>query len=99
VWSDFERDFKGRVKGLAFAVYKWLGMRQGVETIKPDTHVKNFLRRTTGRAFSDHEAVSILERVAKTSLALRMNLIGAFGKRSATRVDLRERSPCGQLKR
>lgn len=65
MWSDFERDFKGRVKGLAFAVYKWLVMRQGVETIKPDIHVKNFLRRTTGRAFTDQEAVSILERVAK----------------------------------
>ena len=65
MWSDFERDFKGRVKGLAFAVYKWLVMRQGVETIKPDIHVKNFLRRTTSRAFTDQEAVSILERVAK----------------------------------
>jgi hypothetical protein len=64
MWSDFERDFKDRVKGLAFAVYKWLVMRQGVETIKPDIHIKNFLRRTTGRAFTDQEAVSILERIA-----------------------------------
>jgi hypothetical protein len=63
--SDFERDFKGQVKGLAFAVYKWLVMRQGVETIKPDVHVKNFIVHTTGRAFSSHEAVITLEKVAK----------------------------------
>jgi len=63
--SSFDRDFKGRVKGLAFAVYKWLVMRQGVETIKPDVHVRNFLRQITGRPFTDQEAVSVLERVAK----------------------------------
>jgi hypothetical protein len=63
--SNFERDFKGRVKGLAFAVYKWLVMRQGVETIKPDVHVKNFLREVSGRSFSDAEAVSVLERAAR----------------------------------
>jgi len=63
--SDFEKDFRGKVKGLAFAVYKWLVMRQGVETIKPDVHVKNFLKETTGRMFSDQEAVTVLEKVAK----------------------------------
>ena len=63
--SDFDRDFRGRIKGLAFAGYKWLVMRQGVETIKPDVHVKNFLKETTGRMFSDQEAVTVLERVAK----------------------------------
>ena len=42
-----------------------LVMRQGVETIKPDIHIKNFLRQTTGRPFTDQEAVSLLERVAK----------------------------------
>jgi hypothetical protein len=63
--SDFERDFRGKVKGLAFAVYKWLVMRQGVETIKPDVHVKNFLKETNGRTYSDQEAVTVLESVAK----------------------------------
>ena len=62
--SDFERDFRGKVKGLAFAIYKWLVMRQGVETIKPDVHVKNFLRNVTGRTLTDQEAVSVLEQVA-----------------------------------
>jgi hypothetical protein len=62
--SSFERDFKGRVKGLSFAIYKWLVMRQGVPTIKPDVHVKNFLRGATGRQFSDEDAVSALEQAA-----------------------------------
>jgi hypothetical protein len=34
--SDFKRDFEGRVKGLGIAVYHWLVMRQGVDTVKPD---------------------------------------------------------------
>ena len=53
------------MKGLAFAVYKWPVMRQGVETIKRDVHVKNFLKDITGRMFSDQEAVTVLEKVAK----------------------------------
>src|SRR5512145_2032927 len=32
---DFEQDFKGKVKGAGFAIFKWLVMRQGIETIKP----------------------------------------------------------------
>jgi hypothetical protein len=63
--SSFEDDFKGKVKGLGFAVYKWLQMRVGVETVKPDVHVKNFLNRAAGRKFGDEETVSTLERVAR----------------------------------
>jgi hypothetical protein len=63
--SSFERDFKGQVRGLAFAVYKWLLMRVGVETVKPDSRLKRFLRRVTGRDFSDDETVSVLEQAAR----------------------------------
>jgi hypothetical protein len=63
--SDFTKHFKGKVKGLGFAVYKWLVMRQGVPTIKPDVHVKRFLADAAGRSFTDQEAVSVLERVAE----------------------------------
>jgi len=62
--SSFEGDFKGKVKGLAFAVYKWLQIRVGVETVKPDVHIKRFLKRTIGRKVADKEAVCILEQVA-----------------------------------
>lgn len=64
--SSFEQDFAGRIKGLGFAVYKWLQIRLGVPTIKPDVHVKNFLKRVTRRVFTDEEAVAVLERAAKT---------------------------------
>src|SRR5262249_49960545 len=33
-------DFEGRVKGLGRAVYEALVMRQGVDTVKPDVHVR-----------------------------------------------------------
>lgn len=70
--SDFERDFKGKIKGLSFGIYKWLVMRQGVPTIKPDIHVKRFLGAITKRNLSDQEAVSVLERVA-TELGIPAN--------------------------
>ena len=63
--ADFERDFKGRVPGLALATFKWLVMRVGVNTIKPDLHVLNFVETTLGFSLSDAEAVSISEQVAR----------------------------------
>ena len=37
--ADFERDFKGKVKGMGIAVFHWLLLRCGVSTIKPDVWV------------------------------------------------------------
>jgi hypothetical protein len=64
--SEFARDFKGKVHGLALAVYKWLAMRCGVETVKPDVHVHRFLQTAAGRPrkFSNKEAIAVLHRVA-----------------------------------
>jgi len=63
--ADFERDFKGRVPGLAYAAFKWLGVRLGVDTIKPDVHVLNFVASAIGKRLSDTEAVAILEKAAR----------------------------------
>ena len=63
--SCFERDFEGRVPGLAFAVYKWLVMRAGVQTIKPDTHLRNFVSSVTGEELDNQSLVDVLTRVAK----------------------------------
>jgi len=63
--SSFERDFQGKVKGLGFAIYKWLVIRLGVDSVKPDLRVHRFLHRTAGRVLSDEEAVSVLESIAK----------------------------------
>ena len=68
IWAetgDFKSSFKGKVKGLGPTIYRWLLMRVGIETVKPDTHVLRFLQRVTGRKFSGDEAVVILEQIAK----------------------------------
>jgi hypothetical protein len=62
--GDYDADFKGRVKGLAYAVYNWLVMRLGVETIKPDVHVMRFVERVVGRAVDRRSAVSALQSIA-----------------------------------
>lgn len=62
--ADFQRDFKGRVKGLGPAVFQWLVMRAGVETVKPDVHVMNFICSIIGRRPSFDSTVRLLEKVA-----------------------------------
>jgi len=68
--SDFEKDFEGRIRGLGFAVYQWLVMRQGVETIKPDVHIRRFVESILHRSPTDDELVEALEKVA-TRLCLK----------------------------
>jgi hypothetical protein len=63
--AQFERDFQGKVSGLSYAAFKWLVIRQGVETIKPDAHVQNFVKGAIGRRLSDAGAVSVLESVSE----------------------------------
>jgi hypothetical protein len=62
--SEFDRDFRGRVKGLGIAVYQWLVMRQGVETVKPDVHVRRFAEGVVDRPLTDIEVVEIVSRAA-----------------------------------
>lgn len=62
--ADFERDFKGRVKGAGYAIFQWLVMRQGIETIKPDVWIHRFIRDTLGYSVSDETAVAMLKEVA-----------------------------------
>jgi len=63
--STFKQDFEGRVKGLGVAVYQWLLMRQGVETIKPDVHVHRFVAAAIGRGASDVEAIELVTAAAR----------------------------------
>ena len=67
--TEFEQ-FVGKVKGTGFAIFKWLVMRLGVETIKPDLWVHRFIHKSIGRKVSDQTAVSLLERAAQ-NLGLR----------------------------
>jgi hypothetical protein len=62
--SDFQRDFEGKVKGLGLAAYKALVMRLGVDTVKPDTHVRRFVEAAIGRRAPDTEVVTLVEAAA-----------------------------------
>jgi hypothetical protein len=63
--SDFKRDFEGRVKGLGPTVYRWLVMRLGVETVKPDVHIRRFVESALGRTLSDEDVVDVVCAAAR----------------------------------
>lgn len=63
--AEFTRDFQGRVKGLGPAVFQWLVMRQGVDTVKPDVHVHRFASRVLGRRLSDDDVVAVVVAAAR----------------------------------
>lgn len=50
---------------MAYAIYQWLVMRLGIETIKPDTHLIDFLKSIIHHSFTEKELVDVLEKVAK----------------------------------
>lgn len=62
--SQFKRDFEGRVKGLGPAVFQWLVMRQGVDTVKPDVHVRRFAEAAVGRHLSDQQVIDLVTAAA-----------------------------------
>jgi hypothetical protein len=63
--SSFKTDFEGRVKGLGPAVYQWLVMRQGVDTVKPDVHVRRFAEAAVGRALNDQDVIELTTKAAQ----------------------------------
>lgn len=68
--SDFKRDFENKIPGMGYAIYQWLIMRQGIETIKPDTHLIRFVESIVHHSFTENELVDVLEKIAK-QLALK----------------------------
>lgn len=62
--STFERDFRGRVFGLGPAVYQWLVMRQGMDTVKPDVHTHRFTESAVGRVLSGNDVVAVVTAAA-----------------------------------
>ena len=63
--ANFKSDFQGKIKGLGPAVFQWLIMRAGVETIKPDVHIVNFVSSVIGYSPSFDATINALIRVAK----------------------------------
>jgi hypothetical protein len=64
--SEFRRDFEGRVKGLGRAVYESLAMRAGVDTVKPDVHVRRFAEAAVDRRLNDADLVEVVTRAARS---------------------------------
>lgn len=62
--STFKNDFEGRVRGLGPAVYQWLVMRQGVDTVKPDVHVRRFAEAAVGRRLNDQDVIELTAKAA-----------------------------------
>jgi hypothetical protein len=50
---------------MAYAIYQWLIMRQGVEAVKPDVHLIHFVKSIVHHSFTESELVTVLEKVAK----------------------------------
>jgi hypothetical protein len=63
--SEFRRDFEGRVKGLGTAGYHSLVMRQGVDTVKPDVHVRRYAEAAVGRSLNEAEVVEVVTGAAR----------------------------------
>ena len=50
---------------MGIALFKWLQLRVGVDTVKPDVHILNFISKAVGRKVSPADAVIDLELVAR----------------------------------
>jgi hypothetical protein len=62
--AAFAPDFKGKVKGLGIAVFHWLMLRCGVDTIKPDVWVINFGQRVVGQRLSEEKLIKAFTDIA-----------------------------------
>ncbi len=62
--ATFEADFKGKVKGLGIAVWEWLRIRCGIDSIKPDIWVINFAKRVVGKRISEKALVDTFGRIS-----------------------------------
>ena len=53
------------MKYLGIAAYQWLVMRLGVDTVKPDVMVRNFVEPIVGHPVSDEDLVSLVTEAAE----------------------------------
>jgi len=69
--ADFKREVKGQFRAGGHSIgpvlFDWLQLRCGVETVKADRHVKNFVSDAVGRRVTAAEAKRGVMAVAKDS--------------------------------
>ncbi len=67
--AEFEKDVKGQFRtkehSIGIALFQWLRLRLGVDTVKPDVHIVTFVSNAVGRQVSQTEALDSLLEVAK----------------------------------
>jgi hypothetical protein len=90
--ATFDGNFQGRVRGLGPAVFQWLVMRQGVDTVKPDVHVHRFAAGAVGRALSDNDVVDVTVAAARRLGRPAHRLDWAIWEAGRTRLGLRTTS-------
>jgi hypothetical protein len=68
--ADFDTDVKGQFKtnlhSIGFALFHWLQLRLGIDTVKPDVHILNFVSSAIRRRVRPDETVAALRQIAKT---------------------------------
>ena len=66
--ADFERDVQGQFRtehhSVGPAIFHWICLRCGIDTVKPDTHILKFVSVCIGRRSDAKEAVEALTRIA-----------------------------------
>jgi hypothetical protein len=69
--SDFHADIEGQFRidypknhSIGYAIYHWLLLRCGFDTIKPDKHIRDFIYASIGRKVPPPEAVAALTTIA-----------------------------------
>ena len=63
-----EGKIRTKEHSMGYAIFKWLQLRLGVNTVKPDVHVKKFVSNCIGRKAKDEETVEAVV-IAKRSHA------------------------------
>jgi hypothetical protein len=67
--ADFEEDIKSQFKtkehSIGIALYQWLRLRLGIDTVKPDVHIVNFVATAVERKVTPKEALESLLIVAE----------------------------------
>ena len=67
--ADFKRDVKGQFKSehhsVGIALFHWLCLRCGIDTIKPDVHILDFVESVIGRRAKPDECIAALVEIAR----------------------------------
>ncbi len=66
------------VKGFGLAGFQYMRMLFGIQTTKPDVHIRRFVSEVIGRTVNDYTALALLERAAKREGLLLREVDGAI---------------------